>query len=216
MTAITRTPSQITAKRFGHLGGDRPQPGIDAPDLPYQVPREGFAGRLWWCLGADLWGEASQLCWPRTPSVHHLESGLPHRAWSWFGRPDPLSRQIRLRSSRSRANTTVMSSAATTEASPRGAATLAAAAASITSSFASPAPRQLTHPGGRGPSRRRAPPRRGPQATGLGDNPDLGRSLPRSVAPRTDAPNPTAAGNRRCWHLLIPTTPTCSSPRPGP
>ena len=44
----------IVVERFGHLSGDRPQPGIETADLPYQVPCQGLAGRLWWCLGADL------------------------------------------------------------------------------------------------------------------------------------------------------------------
>ena len=205
----------VVLKRFGHLGGDRPQPGIDVSDLPYQVPCQRLAGRLWWCVGADL-AEKRRSCVGPKRCGRTARNQVSQQGVELVVRPDPLGRQVRPPLPLIRANTTVSSWATTTEASPWSATTLAAPAASITSFLRLPPrdnsrTRAVAAVDASNTTSSWATNHRGEMTTQT-----PGRSPPPNVAARTDAPNATTARNPQWWHQIAPTTPTCSSPRPLP
>ncbi len=213
-TVDLKQPASIVLEGFGHLGGDRLQSSIYASDLPDQVPCQRLAGRLWRCLGTDL-AEKRPCCVGLERRRRTARNQVSQQGMELVDRPDPLSRQVRpplLQQSEHHCYVlgNDYRSVTVKRCNTRGRSSVDHVV------LTSPAPRQLTHPGGRGGRRVKHHLVLGHKPPGRDDSPDPGRSPPPNVAPRTDAPNPTAAGNRQWWHQLAPTTPTCSSPRPLP
>ena len=147
-TVDLNQPASIVLEGFGHPRGYRRQSSIDASDLPYQVPCQGLAGRFWWCLGTDP-AEKRPRCIGLERRRRTARDQISQQGMELVDRPDPLSCQVRSPLLQQRKHHCYVlgndyRSVALKRCNTRGRSSVDHVV------LTSPAPRQLTHPGGRG------------------------------------------------------------------